>query len=834
MTTHEGSRQADPVIPDVLPLLPIRDLVVFPYMIVPLRVTRPVSMEAVAKALEADERLCFLVAQRDPLEDEPTAQGFYRAGTIGMIMRMRKLSEGGLKVLVQGLCRARIQKFVGESPCYRVRLDRHDDKPPARSLGIEALLRSVRGNIDKLSGLGKTIQPELSMVVQSVDDPGRMADLVASHLTLKVPEAQELLELDESVQRLTRVNQTLEKEIGILEVQSQIQNRAREEMSKTQRDYYLREQLRQIKQELGDSDVHGEEMEELRAKVTRAALPEEARVEAEKQVRRLDQMHAESAEAGVLRTYIEWLTELPWSVSSEETLDIETARKILDEDHYDLEQVKDRILDYLAVRKLRGGAHGPILCFLGPPGVGKTSLGRSIARALGRKFVRISLGGVRDEAEIRGHRRTYVGALPGRLIQALKQAGTNNPVLLLDEVDKLGADNRGDPSAALLEVLDPEQNHTFRDHYLGVSFDLSKVVFIATANQPETIPPPLRDRMETIRLSGYAEEEKLAIAERYIIPKQITEAGLTANEIVISREVTRRIVSEYTRESGLRELERLIAHLARKIARRVVEEAARASGNGTTGVLNPRAPTIGIEEVPAFLGAPRYLPEERHRVAEIGTVNGLAWTPYGGEVLLIEAQTMAGKGSLILTGQLGDVMKESAQAALSFARAHALALGLASEFYAGREIHIHVPAGGVPKDGPSAGVTMACALVSLISGIPVRHEVAMTGELTLRGKVLPIGGLKEKLLAAARAGITTVIIPAANASDLTEIPAHVTSKLSIRPVRTMHEVLEIALARPLAAPGAPKTAPATAAGPGATKGERGRERRKVTPRPGMA
>ena len=822
------------MIPDVLPLLPIRDLVVFPYMIVPLRVTRPVSMEAVAKALEADERLCFLVAQRDPLEDEPTAQGFYRAGTIGMIMRMRKLSEGGLKVLVQGLCRARIQKFVGESPCYRVRLDRHDDKPPARSLGIEALLRSVRGNIDKLSGLGKTIQPELSMVVQSVDDPGRMADLVASHLTLKVPEAQELLELDESVQRLTRVNQTLEKEIGILEVQSQIQNRAREEMSKTQRDYYLREQLRQIKHELGDSDVHGEEMEELRAKVTRAALPEEARVEAEKQVRRLDQMHAESAEAGVLRTYVEWLTELPWSVSSEETIDLDVARKILDEDHYDLEQVKDRILDYLAVRKLRGGAHGPILCFLGPPGVGKTSLGRSIARALGRKFVRISLGGVRDEAEIRGHRRTYVGALPGRVIQALKQAGTNNPVLLLDEVDKLGADNRGDPSAALLEVLDPEQNHTFRDHYLGVSFDLSKVVFIATANQPETIPPPLRDRMETIRLSGYAEEEKLVIAERYIIPKQITEAGLTANEIVISREVTRRIVSEYTRESGLRELERLIAHLARKIARRVVEEAARANGNGATGVLNPRAPTIGIEEVPTFLGAPRYLPEERHRVAEVGTVNGLAWTPYGGEVLLIEAQTMAGKGSLILTGQLGDVMKESAQAALSFARAHALALGLASEFYAGREIHIHVPAGGVPKDGPSAGVTMACALVSLISGIAVRHEVAMTGELTLRGKVLPIGGLKEKLLAAARAGITTVIIPAANASDLTEIPSYITDKLSVRPVRTMHEVLEIALARPLVPLTANKKATGTTAGAGTAKGERGRERRKVTPRPGMA
>jgi ATP-dependent Lon protease len=819
----------EPQIPDVLPLLPIRDLVVFPYMIVPLRVTRPVSMEAVAKALEAEERLVFLVAQRDAGDDDPTPQSFYRAGTIGMIMRMRKLSEGGLKVLVQGLCRARIQRFVAESPCYRVRIERGDDRLHPRSVGVEALFRSVRQNIDKLSGLGKTIQPELSMVVQSVDDPGRMADLVASNLTLKVPEAQELLELDEPVQRLTRVNQTLEKEIGILEVQSQIQNRAREEMSKTQRDYYLREQLRQIKSELGDGDVHGEEMEELRAKIARAGLPDEARIETEKQVRRLDQMHAESAEAGVLRTYIEWLIELPWTNSSEDLLDIEAARRILDEDHYDLEHIKDRILDYLAVRKLRGGTHGPILCFLGPPGVGKTSLGRSIARAMGRKFVRISLGGVRDEAEIRGHRRTYVGALPGRLVQALKQAGTNNPVLLLDEVDKLGADNRGDPSAALLEVLDPEQNHTFRDHYLGVSFDLSKVLFIATANLPETIPAPLRDRMETLRLSGYSEEEKLVIAERYLVPKQIAEAGLTANEIVVSRDVIRRVVSEYTRESGLRELERLIAQLARKIARRVVEEAARTGA----APAKPRGPIIGVEELPTYLGPPRYMEEERHVASEVGTVNGLAWTPYGGEVLHIEAQAMAGKGSLTLTGQLGDVMKESAQAALSFARAHALALGLASEFYAGREIHIHVPAGGVPKDGPSAGVTMACALVSLVSQIPVRHDVAMTGELTLRGKVLPIGGLKEKLLAAARAGITTAIIPAGNAAELTEIPAHVTAKLTVRPVRTMEEVLQIALERPLSN-GKDKPAASPAAPPSTKPGRATRERRKVPSRPGMA
>ena len=578
----EGRAATDPEIPDILPLLPIRDLVVFPYMIVPLRVTRPVSMEAVAKALEAEERLCFLVAQRDSTDEEPAASSFYRSGTIGMIMRMRKLSEGGLKILVQGLCRAKIQKFVSDSPCYRVRIDRNEDAPPARTLGSEALLRSVRGNVDKLTGLGKSMQPELGMVVGSVEDPGRMADLVASNLTLKVNEAQELLELDNPIERLTRVNQNLEKEIGILEVQSQIQNRAKEEMSKTQRDYYLREQLRQIRNELGDGDVHGEEMEELRAKVQKAGLSPEAKAEADKQIRRLDQMHAESAEASVLRTYIDWLTELPWTTSSEDTLDIDVARKILDEDHYDLEHIKDRILDYLAVRKLRGGVHGPILCFLGPPGVGKTSLGRSIARAVGRKFVRISLGGVRDEAEIRGHRRTYVGALPGRLIQGMKQAGTNNPVMLLDEVDKLGSDVRGDPSAALLEVLDPEQNHNFRDHYLGVPFDLSRVLFIATANLPESIPPPLRDRMETLRLSGYSEEEKLAIAERFLVPKQIAEAGLTSKEIVIGRPVLRKIISEYTREAGLRELERLVAQLARKVARRVVEEGVkpRASGRG--------------------------------------------------------------------------------------------------------------------------------------------------------------------------------------------------------------------------------------------------------------
>src|SRR5450432_1019101 len=745
-------------------------------MIVPLRVSRPVSMDAVSAALESDDRLCFLVAQKNAAEDDPDASSIYRVGTVGMIMRMRKLSEGGLKVLVQGLCRARVLKVVSQDPFMRARIERMDaitPPVPDRTPAATSLLQAVRQSVDKLSTLGKSMQPELAMMVQGVEEPGRMADLIAANLTMKVPEAQALLEADPAMERLRRVNEALAKEIGLLEVQSQIQSRAKEEMSKTQRDYYLREQLRQIRSELGDGDVHGEEMSELRARVDRVGMPSEVKAETDKQIRRLDQMHTESAEASVVRTYIDWLLDLPWKVASEESIDLTLAQKILDDDHYDLEHIKERILDYLAVRKLRGGVHGPILCFLGPPGVGKTSLGRSIARALGRKFVRISLGGVRDEAEIRGHRRTYVGALPGRIIQGLKQAGTNNPVMLLDEVDKMGSDVRGDPSGALLEVLDPEQNHTFRDHYLAVPFDLSRAVFIATANFAESISPPLRDRMETLRLAGYSEEEKLAISERFLVPRQISEAGLTARDISIGRPVLRKIISEYTREAGLRELERFIAQLARRVARRVVQEGGGGGGGGTKGTAGSSSATVSAtasgagsgratskraasaaitpDDVVKFLGPVRFLPEERTGIDEVGSVNGLAWTPYGGEVLHVEATTMAGKGSLTLTGSLGDVMKESAQAALSFARAQALELGLGTEFYAGREIHIHVPSGAVPKDGPSAGVTMACALVSLISGVPVRHDVAMTGELTLRGKVLPIGGLKEKLLAATRA-----------------------------------------------------------------------------------
>jgi ATP-dependent Lon protease len=779
-------------IPNVLPLLPVRDLVVFPYMIAPLRVSRPISLDAVNAALASEERLCFIVAQRESSDEDPKPGALYRTGTVGVIMRMRKLSDGGLKILVQGLCRARIQRFLSEQPSYRVRLDVFEDGAPSSSVQVEALTRTVRQNVERVAELGRTLQPELAMVLQNVDDSGRMADLVASNLTLKLPEAQAILETDDPVERLSKVNQSLENEIGILELQNRIQSKAKEEMSKTQRDYFLREQMRQIRHELGDGDSFRDEIEDLRQKVEKVGLPAEPKTEADKQLRRLELMSGESAEAAVVRSYLDTLVELPWKDPNEEPVDLRSARLVLDEDHYDLEHVKERILDFLAVHRLRRGAHGPILCFLGPPGVGKTSLGRSIAKALGRKFVRISLGGVRDEAEIRGHRRTYVGAMPGRILQGMKQAGTRNPVFLLDEVDKMGSDFRGDPAAALLEVLDPEQNHTFRDHYLGVPYDLSKVMFIATANLTDGIPAPLIDRMETLRLSGYSEEEKLVIAERFLVPKQITEAGLTEKDLAVGRQVIRKIVSEYTREAGLRELERLVARLARKVARRIVE-----AGPKHTRKTKGTGPAVAVEELPKLLGPPRYIPDEKREADEIGIANGLAWTPVGGEVLHIEAQIMAGKGNLILTGQLGDVMKESAQAALSFARAQALSLGLRSDFFADREIHIHVPAGGVPKDGPSAGITMACVLVSLMSGIPLRRDVAMTGELTLRGRVLPIGGIKEKLLAAARAGIRLAIVPAANLSELAEVPDHVRQKIKIEPVRTMTEVLALALSRQL-------------------------------------
>jgi ATP-dependent Lon protease len=793
-TEEEGKKSGGgQEIPDVLPLLPVRDLVVFPYMIAPLRVSRPISLDAVNQALATEQRMCFIVAQRESTEEDPKPTSLYRTGTVGIVMRMRKLSDGGIKILVQGLCRARIQRFLTDTPNYKVRLDLLEEAPLPPTMEVEALVRTVKQNVERVAELGRTVQPELALVLQNVDEPGRMSDLVASNLTLKLADAQAILETEDPVQRLTKVNQSLENEIGILEMQTRIQNRAKEEMSKTQRDYYLREQLRQIRHELGDDNSFRDEVEEIRQKIESAGLSAEARTEADKQVRRLEQMSSESAEAAVVRSYLDLVVELPWREPEALPVDLGSARKVLDEDHYDLEHVKDRILDYLAVYKLRKDGRGPILCFLGPPGVGKTSLGCSIARVMGRRFVRISLGGVRDEAEIRGHRRTYVGALPGRILQGLKTAGARNPVFMLDELDKLGSDYRGDPSAALLEVLDPEQNHAFRDHYLGVPFDLSKVLFIATANLADTIPAPLRDRMETLRLSGYSEEEKLAIAERFLLPKQVREAGLTDKDLVLGRPGLRKVIAEYTREAGLRELERQIAQVARKVARRLVEEG----GEGHGKVKGKRPGTVSADDLAKFLGPPKYIPDERQRTDEIGIANGLAWTQAGGEVLHVEAQIMAGKGTMTLTGQLGDVMKESVQAALSYARAQANTWGIEGDFFADRQIHVHVPAGAVPKDGPSAGITMACVLISLASGIPIRKDVAMTGELTLRGRVLPVGGLKEKILAAVRTGMHEAIVPAGNLAELSEIPEHLRQRIKLHPVQTMNEVLAIALAKPL-------------------------------------
>jgi ATP-dependent Lon protease len=777
-------------IPPTLALLPIRDLVVFPYMVVPLMVSREMSVAAIDEALATKDRLVLLCAQKDESEDEPSADHIHRFGTVGMIMRMRKLSDGRIKVLVQGLMRARIVSFAQSSPCYTVTVERVEEPQlPAGAPEAEALMRSVRDDLTKYSQAGKLQSPELMLVVSGVEDPGRLADLVASNVTMKVATGQALLEEMDPIERLRKVGAILQKEVEILEVQATIQSRAKEEMSKAQREYFLREQLRQIQSELGGGAAKGD-LDNLRAQVESARMPPEARNEADRQLRRLEQANPDSAEAGVLRTYLEWLVELPWVVATDDRIDLAEARAILDEDHSGLEDVKDRILEHLGVLKLtreRGQVEkGPIICFVGPPGVGKTSLGRSIARALGRKFIRMSLGGVRDEAEIRGHRRTYVGALPGRVIQGMKQSGTVNPVFVLDEIDKLGADFRGDPSSALLEVLDPEQNGTFRDHYLGVAYDLSKVLFIATANAADPIPKALSDRMEVIRLAGYSEEEKLEITRRHVLPRQLAAAGLDNESFKLSDATLRLIVTDYTREAGLRDLERQIARIARKVARQLVED--REAGKKSSKV------SITPEKLRKFLGPPMapHL-DRRSGVDEVGAATGLAWTPYGGEVLEVEAQWMPGKGSLILTGQLGDVMKESAMTALSYARARAASLGLKEGFYAEREIHIHVPAGAVPKDGPSAGVTMACALVSLLTNQPVRRDVAMTGEITLRGRVLPVGGLKEKLLAAARAGIEQVIVPADNARDLEQVEKKALRGLRIVLARTMDDVLNNAL-----------------------------------------
>ncbi len=779
-------------IPEEMPLLPVRDVVVYPFMIIPLFVGREMSVKAVDSALAGD-RMILLATQHEISEEDPAPDKIYTVGTVAMIMRMLKLPDGRVKILVQGLTKARIAEYTSEKPFYTVRVERMVDVPLVDiSLETEALIRTVREQLTKVIELGKQISPEVMVILENIQDPGSMADLIASNLGLKVPDAQQLLEMNDPVSRLTKINEILNREVELLSVQAKIQSAAREEMGKNQREYYLREQLRAIQQELGDGEGK-EDLVEIRKAIETAKMPENAEKEALKQLSRLENMHPDAGEAGIIRTYLDWLVELPWSKSTRDSLDIIRAQKILDDDHYYLDKIKERILEFLAVRKLKKKMKGPILCFVGPPGVGKTSLGKSIARAMGRKFVRISLGGVRDEAEIRGHRRTYIGALPGRIIQGLKQAGTNNPVFMLDELDKLGYDFKGDPSSALLEVLDPEQNHSFSDHYINLPFSLANVMFIATANQIDPVPSALRDRMEVINLSGYTEEEKLEIARRYLVPRQKKENGLKDKNISFDDDSIRDIIAKYTREAGLRNLEREIGKVCRKVARKVAEG-------------NKRLVKVTAKNLQTFLGAPKYLREEDLDKNEVGVVNGLAWTPVGGEILHIEASLMQGKGGLTLTGQLGDVMKESVQAAHSYIRAHSGELHLSPDFFQQHEIHVHVPAGAIPKDGPSAGIAMTTALVSIISRIPVRKDVAMTGEVTLRGKVLPIGGLKEKILAAVRSRMKMVIIPDQNKKDLEDIPAEILKKVKIVPVHEVDEVLRLALEK--YPPQPPKKAPA--------------------------
>jgi ATP-dependent Lon protease len=769
-------------IPDQLPLLPVRDIVVFPYMVLPLFVGREMSIKAIEAAL-AGNRMIFLATQKALDVENPTPDDIHAIGTVGIIMRMLKLPDERIKILVQGLSKAKISGYIQTDPYYSVRIEKiNETKAASSTLESEAVMRTVKEQIERIVSLGKVLIPDVMVVIENLEDPGRLADMIASNLGLKVEVTQSVLEITEPLKRLRQISEILAKEIEVLSMQQKIQAQAKGEMDKTQREYFLREQLKAIQKELGELDERAEEVAEFRKRVKDAKMPEKVLKETEKQLKRLEKMHPDTAESATVRTYLEWMVELPWSKKSKDNLDLRAANKVLNEDHYDLEKVKERILEYLAVRKLKEKMKGPILCFVGPPGVGKTSLGKSIARALGREFVRISLGGVRDEAEIRGHRRTYVGALPGRMIQGMKQAGTSNPVFMLDEIDKVGMDFRGDPSAALLEVLDPEQNNTFTDHYLGVPFDLSEVMFITTANLIDPILPALRDRMEIIEIPGYTEEEKLGIAQRYLIPRQLNEHGITEKHVKIVEAAIRQIIIHYTREAGVRNLEREIANVMRKVAKKVAE------GKGLGFPVN-------AGNLHKYLGVPKFVPESELEKDEIGVATGLAWTEAGGDVLYIEATVMKGKGALTLTGHLGDVMKESAQAALSYVRSREKTLGINPDMFTKQDLHIHVPAGAIPKDGPSAGITMATAIASALAQVPTRRDLAMTGEITLRGRVLPIGGLKEKILAAKRARLTTVILPKRNKKDLDEIPKHILKGIQLVFADTMDDVMKVALRR---------------------------------------
>jgi len=780
----ENEKQAIEI-PENVPLLPIRDVVIYPYMILPLFVGRGLSIKAVDEALNKD-RYIFLAAQKDSTIEEPAEDQIFTVGTVAMVIRMLKLPDGRVKILVQGVAKARIKKFTkDEKGFFSVDIEKIDE-PELKEITVEveAMMRTVKEQSERILQLRGIVSPDALSILEAIDDPGRLADLVASNLRLKVEESQHVLEIVDPIERLRHVNQLLSKEMELSEVQARIQSQAKEEMSKTQREYFLREQLRAIQQELGEVDEKGKEIEEYQEKINSGGMPDDVKKEATKQIDRLRMMHQDSAEANIIRTYLDWMTELPWGKSTQDRLDIKAAAKILDEDHYGLEKVKQRILEYLAVRKLNPEKKGAILCFVGPPGVGKTSLGRSIARALGREFYRLSIGGVRDEAEIRGHRRTYIGAMPGRIIQGIKQASSNNPVFMIDEVDKIGQDFRGDPSSALLEVLDPEQNFSFQDHYLNVPFDLSKVMFITTANLIDPIPGPLKDRMEIIELPGYTDQEKLQIAKRYLVSRQVKENGMKLEDVNFSDEAVLDLINHYTKEAGVRNLEREIGAICRKVARDIAEKNGKRK----------KVYRISAGRVSSYLGVQKFMPEQERKEHEIGVSTGLAWTQFGGEILYIEASVLKcgeGKGgNLVLTGHLGDVMKESAQAGLTYIRSRAKHLGLSDTFNKDNDIHVHVPAGAIPKDGPSAGITMATAVISALTSKAVRKDIAMTGEITLRGKVLPIGGLKEKTLAAHRNKIFEIIIPKDNEKDLEDIPPQVKKRVKFYPVSSMDDVLK--------------------------------------------
>jgi len=786
LTPEEVSGSADEQgvdfnIPQVLPVLPLRNTVVFPQQIIPISVGREKSIMLIEEAL-ADTKLVTLIAQKDGKIEDPRAEDLYRHGTVASIMKVFKMPDGTQSVMVQGLGRAKVLEFTQLSPFLKA-LVQTQKEVSSEGMNIEALIGNVRSLFEQIVSLAPYLTPEHAMLVGNTDSPGRLADIVAWNLNIATSDKQSILELTNIKERLEKLNYILTRELQILELGSKIQSEVQGEINKTQREYYLREQLKAIRRELGESkDDRTAEIKELRQKIKKAKMPKEPNEVALKELDRLGKMPPAAAEYTVSRTYLDWLIELPWNKSTADNLDIDAACKVLDEDHYDLEKIKKRILEYLAVRKLKKDMRGPILCFVGPPGVGKTSLGKSIARALGRKFMRMSLGGVRDEAEIRGHRRTYIGALPGRIVQGLKKVGSNNPVFMLDEIDKVGQDFRGDPSSALLEVLDPEQNFDFSDHYLEVPFDLSKVMFIATANLADPIIPALRDRMEIIPLPGYTEQEKLHIAKRYLIPKQQAEHGLKKNQVAFEDSAIKGIINSYTKEAGVRNLEREIASVCRGVAREVVE--------GSKG-----DKVISGNDLNTYLGSIKFFSDVAERTSKSGVATGLAWTPVGGDILFVEASKMPGTGQLTLTGSLGDVMKESAKAALTYLRSKASELKIANDQFKKQDLHIHVPAGAIPKDGPSAGVTLFAALYSLLTNRRVRNDIAMTGEITLRGLVLPVGGIKEKVLAAHRAGIKRVLLPEKNRTDYDDIPETVREELAFTFVKDVDGVIANALVK---------------------------------------